>query len=235
MLNVKKVVELAMARADEYGKGSYDNALECFEAIQPLIEKEGHSGFSYGQFVRIFTRILNGKVLTPITEQDFNETFPKEMCLDDRTDPNGTVTRQCVRYSSLFRDTHKDGTVSYHDVERVVIIDQYGLSWGSGHVERKCSDLIKPITLPYMPPDKPIKIYVWEFSYSKKKGLYREVGSYNSIYIDRIVYPNGEVTKVDRLYLDEDDEKPKKHKGFFLFRKLKALITEDVRQFNERG
>ena len=177
-LAIEREIEACKASGDEdmigYGVSIYKNVLECYEAIQPLIEKEGHTGFTYAQFVRIFTRLLKGKILTPLTEKDFEDEFPKESGLGDHIKEDGTITRQCTRYSSLFRDTHPDGTVEYHDNDRIVFIDQYGCGWHSWGAANKCKDLIKPITLPYMPTDEPIEIYGWTFMYNKEKGFYHE-------------------------------------------------------------
>ena len=245
-MNIKKEIELAIKRENpnwdgksfDYGCSIYQNVLECYEAIQPLIEKAGHSGMSYSIFVDIFTRALNGKPLTPITEDDFKEEFSKESGLGDRTEEDGTIVRQCVRYSPLFRHLHKDGSVEYTDVERIVVIDQYGIGWSGGGVEKKCKGLIRPITLPYMPTNEPIKIYVWEFSYDPtiKPSIYKEKGTYNAIYIDRIVMPGGTIINVDRLYLDENKaeyENCKENAPKF-YEELKAFIEQDIKYCKER-
>lgn len=214
-MDVKKEIELAIKRENpdwdgksfDYGIAIYQNVLECYEAIYPLIEKAGHSGMSYSFFLSKFMRVLEDKPLTPITEEDFNEDFPEESGLSERIGPNGNKVKQCVRYPSLFRNIDINGKVTYNDVDRIIIIDQYGLTWHSNWTEKLCEDLIPSITLPYMPSNNTIKIYVWQFSYNKIKQpkFYIERGSYNAEYIDRIVFPDGEIIKVDRLYLEDED------------------------------
>lgn len=233
-MNVRKEIELAIKKENpnwdgktfDYGCSIYQNALECYEAIEPIIENAGHSGLSYSIFASIMTRILNDLPLTPITEEDFNEEFPEEMMLGDTTDQDGSITRQCVRYGSLFRTIKPDGTKTYRDVERVVVIDQYGMSWQSGWTERLCSKYIPPLTLPYMPSEKKIKIYSWQFSWEKDKGFFKEYGSYNSEYIEKIVFPNGEVKHIGKLYLDDSPTEMSEE----LFQELKSFIDKDVRQ-----
>ena len=236
-MDVKKEIELAIKRENpnwdgktfDYGCCIYKNALDCYEAIQPIIEKAGHSGFSYSLFVNIFTRILNGKVLTPITEDDFKEKYAG---IEDDIWEDETVVRQCVRYSALFRYIRPDGTTTYNDVDRIMGIDQHGLGYSGGGIERMCKDLIPPIKLPYMPTDKPIKVYTWEFCYEKDKGYFTKRGEYNSVYVDRIVFPDGKVIQVNRLYLDEDKPiTPTKEQ----FEELKAFIDKDVEEFNRRN
>lgn len=213
-MDVRQEIELAIKRENpnwdgktfDYGCSIYKNALDCYEAIQPIIEKEGHSGFSYAMFVNIFTRLLKGKVLTPITEDDFDEEFPKKTGLADEVREDGTIVRQCVRYTSLFRYTKPDGSKEYHDVNRVILIDQNNMSWHSGSTADKCKDIIPPITLPYMPSDTPIKIYAWTFCYEESRGYFIERGEYNAMYIDKVVFPDGKVIQVNRLYLDEEDK-----------------------------
>ena len=243
-MNVRKEIELAIKRENpnwdgksfDYGCCIYQNVLECYEAIEPLIEKAGHSGFSYAQFVRIFTRVLNDQVLTPITEEDFKEDFSEDSGLQERADINGVITRQCVRYSGLFRDTYKDGTVTYHDVNRVCAIDQYGMGWGSGSLERLCKDYIKPITLPYYPAEKPIKIYVWEFTYdpTASPNIYKERGCYNALYIDRIVFPNGEVKKVGKFNFEEDNPEKLVDMSEDFFETVKEFIDKDIEEHCKR-
>ena len=238
-MDARKEIELAIKRENpdwdgkkfDYGCAIYQNALECYEAIQPIIKKAGHSGFSYGLFVNVLTRLLDGKVLTPITEKDFEETFSKESGLADRIGEDGTITRQCVRYSSLFRDIHPDGTITYSDVNRIIGIDQYGCGFHSGHMERLCKEFIPEIKLPYMPTDRPIKIYEWQFCYEKGTGYFIQRGTYNACYIDRIVFPDGKVIQVNRLYLDDENTPitPTKEQ----YDELKAFIDKEVENFNK--
>lgn len=239
-MDAKKEIELAIKRENpnwdgksfDYGCSIYKNAYDCYKAIQPIIKKAGHSGFSYGCFVNILERMLRDKPLTPITEDDFNEVFPKKTGLSDEVRKDGTIVRQCVRYSSLFRNIKPDGTKTYDDVNRVCLIDQYNLGWSSGGAEHKCKDIIPPITLPYMPSDTPIKIYAWTFCYEKECGYFTKRGEYNAIYIDRVVFPDGKVVQVNRLYLDDEDKPitPTKEQ----YEELKAFIDKDVAEFNKR-
>ncbi len=230
-MDARKEIELAIKKENpnwdgktfDYGCNIYENVLECYEAIQPIIEKAGHSGMSYGMFCNIFKRLLDGKVLTPLTDDDFDEE-------PDWEDTDGSKHYQSNRYSAFFKSVDKKGNVSYSDNERIVSIDQYGMSWHSGATERECWDLIPQITLPYMPLDKPIKIYRWEFSYDKATGsIYKERGQFNGEYIDRIVFPDGNVVKVNRLFIDDEPRKINKS----LFKRLEAFIKEDVKEFEK--
>ena len=203
--NARKEIERACKRENpdwdgkcfDYGCSIYQNALECYEAIQPIIEKAGHSGFSYGIFINVLNKLLKRKILTPITEEDFPE-IGEHVCERD----DGVITSQCPRYTALFRDTYPDGSVTYHDVDRIAVIDQNGLAWHSGDTEKKCKEFIPEIELPYLPSDECIKIYVVEFTYENERAFIKP-GEYNSVYIQKIVFPDGTVKQVDRLYLDD--------------------------------
>jgi len=217
----------------DYGCAIYQNALECYKVCAPLIDKAGHSGFSYSLFVNVLTKLLKNQILVPITEEDFEETFPKESQLADYIREDGTIVRQCVRYPAVFRNIHPDGTVTYKDIDRVSVIDQHNASWNNGWVERLCKDLIPPITLPYIPTNTPIKIYTWEFIYNPNNDdVYIERGSYNTVYIHKIVFPNGEVKEVNRCYSEEDNNKEIEIKVTKkLYQKIKKVIEEDDKDF----
>lgn len=204
----KNEIEIASKREDEYGKSIYNNVLECLEQICPLIENAGHTGFSYSQFVRILKRLLDRKILTPITEDDFkNKMIMPHGVVEDDVRDDGTIVRQCNRYSSLFRSIKPDGTIEYDDVNRIVVVDQHDLTWHSGFTERQCKDLIPSIKLPYLPNDKPIRIYSYQFT-TKEDGTFTvERGTYNSEYIRTIKMPDGKIIVVDKVFIDDKEVK----------------------------
>ena len=234
-MNVKREIELAIKRENpnwdgksfDYGIAIYQNVLECYEAIEPLIEKAGHSGFSYGMFVNIFKRVLDGKVLTPITDDDFFSEKPKiEESPDYLKERHLKSNIQCPRYSSLFREETLDGKVSYNDVNRISVIDQHNCCWHSGWVERCCKKHIPEITMPYIPSDKPIKIYVWQFTYKPEQcpSIFVERGVYNSTFIQKIVFPNDKVIEVNELYLDDKLTSYTEE----MINEIKRVIDEDI-------
>lgn len=199
-MNVKKEIELAIKKENsnwdgksfDYGIAIYQNVLECWETIEPLIEKAGHSGASYSFFSAIFKRVLDGKVLTPIVDEDF---FVEEQKTNEH--PNSLKesglksSLQCPRYSSLFRNEALDGKVTYHDVDRIVIINQDNISYYCKAIEDLCSEYIPPIEMPYM-PTKPIEIHVHD---NEMNDGSEEIG-----FINYIVFPNNKIIKVNKSY-----------------------------------
>lgn len=203
MENIEKEIKLACKREDEYGCSIYRNVLECYKAVEPLIEKEGHSGMSYSFFTAIFYRTLRRYPLTPIVEGNaFKKSF----------ESNGVTSYQCERYGSLFREEDKNGNVSYHDVSRVVVYNQKGCVFSSSHIEKRCEDLIPKITLPYFPRIEPIKIFIWEFDYGKNKK--------SGEYIRYIIFPDGEVKPVNKLYIDGKLKRCSKR----MYKKIEKLV-----------
>ena len=65
---------------------------------------------------QILNRLIDGKPLTPIedTEDMWSERWKKE---------DNSVTYQCKRMGSLFKDVYEDGTVKYQDTERAYCIN----------------------------------------------------------------------------------------------------------------
>lgn len=129
-----------------------ESALKAFNCLM----EDGHSGMSIGFTKAFLNRLIDGKPLTPIEDTDDIWEFSWE---DD-----GVKTYQCTRMSSLFKDEYSDGTVKYHDVDRVICyeVSSPDVSYSSGFV-RKTIDEMFPITMPYWPKDNPYKVYVEEF------------------------------------------------------------------------
>lgn len=78
--------------------------------------------------------------------------------------------------SSLFKDVQPDGSVSYSDTNRFVCIDNItNATYRSGLIDSVVGDLY-PITMPYMPTDKPYKVYCEDYLTNPKNGDYDTVG-----------------------------------------------------------
>ena len=188
----KREVELACKREKpgewDYGCACYESALK---ALKSLLE-DGHSGFSIGLTKQILNRLIDGKPLTPIEDTDDNWNHVYE-----HTD--GTKGYQCNRMSSLFKDVHPDGSISYRDNDRFVGIDiKSGLSWHNGTINRIMEEVIGPITMPYIPQDEPYRVYREDFLYDPENGDYDTVG---------LLYyktPDGERKELN-IYLAEKD------------------------------
>lgn len=179
----------------EFGKEQFDYSCSCYEsalkAYKSLCE-DGHSGYSFNITKHILIRLMEGLPLSPITEED----FPNDITGFDSSD--GSVTYQCPRMSSLFKDVYKDGTIQYRDVNRCYCIniecpsDTYS-TWTP-------IDELFPIKLPYSPFKEKYKIYTQTFLFDKNNGDY-DTKAY--LYV---ITPDG--TKIDlNIYRAEKNGK----------------------------
>ena len=175
----------------DYGCSCYQSALEAYEVLM----KAGHSGMSYGMTVGILKRLLEGKPLTPIedTPDVWNE------CVGRR---DGTKIYQCRRMSSLFKNVDKEGRVSYNDVERAIGIDENGVTFQSGLVDKIVEEKF-PITMPYAPPLGTYKMKVAE----RTLGGPDVPGQYDTVVCSTLTTPTGEKIKVNRYFTEVGREK----------------------------
>lgn len=169
----RKEVELACKRENpdrkegefDYGCACYESALKAFNCLM----EDGHSGMSINFTKNILNRLIDGKCLTPIEDTDdiWKYSFDRE---------NGAKTYQCKRMSSLFKDVYPDGRVKYSDIDRGVKVDLItNTIWHSGLINRIIDELY-PITIPYIPANKPFKVYCEDFLTDPKNGDYDTVG-----------------------------------------------------------
>ena len=190
----KREVEIACKREKpdrkegewDYGCACYESALKAFES---LCEDE-HSGFSIQMTKHILMRMIDGEPLTPIEDTDgIWEERPRGR--DDYK------TYQCERMYSLFKYVYDDGTVKYSDNNRIICCDINNPknTWYNGFV-RNIVDEMFPIAMPYMPKNKPYKVYCEEFLTDPKNGDYDTLG------VMHVVTPNGDQVGINRYFKD---------------------------------
>ena len=176
----------------DYGCSCYQSALKAYQSLC----EDGHSGFSFGVTKNILIRLLNELPLTPIedTPDVWNEITIK--------DEDGTVTYQCNRMSSLFKNVHKDGAITYHDVNRDYCQevtnpkDTYSGSTG------RIVDELFPITMPYYPKTaERYKVVVDTFL---AKGFEGDETDFNTRAILYVITPEKERVEVNRYYGEKD-------------------------------
>ena len=154
----------------DYGCSCYKSALKAYRSLM----EDGHSGMSFSFTKNILIRLMNCQPLTPITDEDF---FTVERGTEDWPADSDEWLKeqelksdlQCPRMFSLFRKEHLDGTVTYHDNNRCYFIDIDNPSY-TYHTSTKFLDEMFPITMPYMPKEKPYQIYTQEILTDKKNG-----------------------------------------------------------------
>lgn len=184
--------ERAGAPEDEwdYGVACYESAYKAFKSLM----NDGHSGMSIGFTKNILNRLIDGKPLTPI--EDVPEVWDERGAYKE-----GVLEHyQCKRMSSLFKDVYHDGTVKYSDIGRHYCVDtNKSYTYYSGLVNRIIEEMY-PITMPYMPPTKPMAVYAEDFLVDPKNGDFDTVG------IFYILHPNGERTEINRFFKDGEDD-----------------------------
>lgn len=169
----------------DYGCACYESALKAFRSLC----EDGHSGMSIGFTKAILNRLIDCKTLTPIedTEDAWN------LCTFNNGD--GVKTYHCKRMSSLFKDVAADGTVTYSDVNRYYGVnnDNHNVSYHSGLIDRVMGELF-PITMPYIPFDKPFEVYTEDFLTDAKNGDYDTTGLLYAI------DPHGNRIEINRYF-----------------------------------
>lgn len=171
----------------DYGGACYDSALKAFESLT----QDGHSGFSIGLTKNILNRLIDGKPLIPIEDTDDVWNLI--------TDNEGQTQYQCSRMSSLFKYVEADGTIKYRDINISYCIDIHTrLTYNLSLVQNTIDDMY-PITMPYMPSDKPIQVYCEDLLTDPRNGDFDTVG------ILYLVTPDGTKIILNR-YFKEDGE-----------------------------
>lgn len=171
----------------DYGCACYESALKAFNSLM----EDGHSGFSIGMTKHILNRLIDGKPLVPI--EDTDDIWEESGWSSD----DKKTHYQCKRMSSLFKNVYQDGSVKYSDNNRVVGInlDNPNVGW-SNRITRDIVEELFPLTMPYMPEDKPYKVFCEEFLTDQKNGDFDTIG------IHYIIKPNGERVDIKRYFKD---------------------------------
>ena len=191
----KREVELAK---NEALKSRSDNCsahyiCECLnsalKAFNSLIE-DGHSGASVEQTLMFLQRLVRRLPLTPIDE---DTTWVKS-----NVSESGTITYQCARMTSLFKDVDREGNITYSDVHRVVCVDKddpHAPVWYNGFVS-KIVNSIYPIKFPYYTSSDPIIAYVSKHTTSLSE-------DFDTMCIDSVKLDNGETVELKRFFKED--------------------------------
>ena len=171
----------------DYGCACYESALKAFESLI----KDGHTGYSMSVTKNILNALIDGKALTPIEDRD-------DIWMFSFTKEDGTKVYQCTRMSALFKEVHPDRATFYNDVNRVleIVIEKDGHEsiWYNGMCDQIVNELF-PISMPYIPEEKPYKVYCEEFSTKKD----------DTISFLYLIKPNGDRLDVNRYFAETDD------------------------------
>lgn len=208
----KREVEIACKRENpnrkegefDYGCACYESALKAFNSLC----EDGHSGFSIGLTKNILDRLIDGKPLTPIEDTDdiWRYSFDRE---------DGTKVYQCKRMGALFKHVHPDGSVSYSSNDRFIKVDiNSDTTWHSGWIDEIMTEVVGPITMPYMPETKPYYVYCEDFLYDPKNGDYDTVG------LLYYITPDGERKDLDIYLAEKENEMARISKDEYNERKV---------------
>ena len=93
------------------------------------------------------------------------------------------------------------GTVKYKDINRFVCADKDrpSLTWHSGLID-KILDEKFPITMPYMPSDRPFRVYCSEALTDPKNG------DFDTVAIWYVKKPNGAREEINRFFKEGKDD-----------------------------
>ena len=169
-----------------YGGAIYESALKAYRSLS----KDGHSGMSWSFTRGVLMRLMKGRPLTTLkgTDDEWNKIT---------IEPNLYQNNRCT---SVFKHVSLDGTVRYTDNDYAICIDdENGHSHSFGLLENEVYSRW-PITFPYMPTEKPYKVYDRTFD-----SVNAEPGCYDTVACLRIEAPDGTVHAVNKFWKEVDD------------------------------
>lgn len=179
-------VEMVMnGCTDNVVRAVYNSAVEAYRALweSPDFTEAAH----------VLDLLVRRIPLTPILDapEQWNEAFG----FDDKS----CESFQHKRRSSLFKDVYSNGKIEYKDVDYCVCVDIHNMhvKYHSGLV----SDLIHklfPITMPYLPLEKPIEVHCEDFLVDEKNGDFDTVGVFEA------VFPDGKSFNINKFYKEVD-------------------------------
>lgn len=194
----KREIEIAVAReraADITEEGEFSYGGACYESAFKAYESlcgDGHSGMSIGFTKHILNRLIDGKPLTPI--EDVEENW------DDVSHFGPDVKYkkyQCNRMCSLFKDVYPNGIVEYHCNDRYYCKDIRKDTTYTYSLVTDILDELYPITMPYMPADRPYVFLVEELK------LQDTPGDFDTFVIHSLQKPDGTVEELNRYYTED--------------------------------
>lgn len=137
------------------------------------------------------------EVMNAYLELDMKGTDDEWVKVAVAEDEDWYQNRRC---SSVFKHVYSDGTVKYTDNDYVVCFDDDN---GYAHSFGLLSDEVYsrwPITFPYMPSEKPFKVYDRTFD-----SVNAEQGCFDTVACLRIEEPDGTVHAVNKFWKEAGD------------------------------
>lgn len=215
--------ELKLARE----KGDYGDI--CYHAAEQLLavfEEQYHSEYSAIVICSIFERLVKGKPLTPITDED--DQWHNAYTIFSPLVPSSAVEKfpekhyQHKRMSSLFKRVASDGTVSYYDVDRAKAYDQNGVTFSTAHIDDIINEYF-PFKFPYM--GDTIKVNVEDINGDADYPVIRHIIDATRNGLDHVV--------IDR-YFRSDEDWTWKEIDEFIYNNIKTNILKSEEE-NKNG
>lgn len=173
----------------DYGCGCYESALKAFKSLC----EDGHSGMSIQITANILDRLIAGKPLTAIDDIDDSWDIFNSLRHSD-----GSISYTCKRYHSFIKTVDISGNVIYKDLDRAIGIDiKNGITFSMGLVSNVINEMF-PITMPYYPATKPIKVYCEDFLMNADNGDFDALGMLYA------VFPDGKKHDIKRYFAEHD-------------------------------
>lgn len=172
----------------EYACNVYKSALKAYKSLCD----DGHTGMSIAFTRKILNRMISHLPLTPIEDTDDIWVNPDHSMSDEY------VTYQCKRMTSLFKEVYNDGTVKYHDVNRVRcyhIDDDPMIGSSFGFISNIIHEMF-PIEFPYYPSSEPFRVFREEFLHDTKNG------DFDTIAIRYVIKPDGTRVDINKFYTE---------------------------------
>lgn len=188
----EREIEIALSKHKEHD--DYFNYIRmCYESALRALKSlcnDGHSGMSICLTKKILNRLIDGKPLTPIKDED---TWVEHYF--------GTACKrcQCSRLGALWKDVWPSGKIEYYDNDRVLCVNvDNDCGYTSGIVTRLIDEMY-PITMPYMPADNPYKVYCRDHLLDENNG------DFDTIHVLYLITPDGERVEVNRVITQDED------------------------------
>ena len=205
-----------------YTSSCCDSALKAYECLA----EDGHSGMSINVTLGLLNRLVEGKPLTAIKDDD-SEVWEESHSED------GMTTYQCERMTSLFKTIAPDGSVTYTDVNRVICKDYETGSTYTTALVRDTIDEMYPIEMPYYPSSKAYTVVCRDCLTDAKYG---DLDTFAMLHVN---LPDGTTVRINRYFKSADSGWVEIDEQEFLERwklhreRLEALEEEAKEETNE--
>ncbi len=179
----------------DYQEGNEDYGIMCYQAAGELLkvfEAQGHSGYSAQLVKQIFNRLVDGKPLTPITDEEDQWTeYAQYLSVKD------DIRRyQHKRMSSLFKHVDADGKASINDIDRVKVYDKENDIYYSTRFIDSLINEICPIEFPYS--GEKIRVIISEI-------IADDTPYYDLLYVAKAVKENGTEIIIDQYFVEDEN------------------------------